>query len=71
MATVMSARELNDRMVRIMAEYREMPGLCLTPAQAARLWDVEPHEADRILCQLEAAGMLARTSAGSYRLRSD
>jgi hypothetical protein len=33
MATVTSGRGLNELVVRIVAEYREMPGLSLTPAK--------------------------------------
>jgi hypothetical protein len=31
-----------ELLARIRAEYRDMPGLCLTAAQAARLWDLTP-----------------------------
>ena len=33
-----------DRMLlcRVREEFREMPGLRLTPAQASRLWGLEP-----------------------------
>ena len=30
----------HDLNIRVRAEYLEMPGLCLTVAQAARLWNV-------------------------------
>lgn len=56
---------------RIYQEYREMPGLCLTVWQAARLWALEPPEAARILEQLERGGMLKRTLQGTYCLRDE
>ena len=72
MPRVVSARERNElRISRIVAEYREMPGLSLTPAQAARLCGIASSEADRIMRHLEAAGMLTRTSTGAYLLRGD
>ena len=72
MAGVVSALERKKlRIARIVAEYREMPGLSLTPAQAARLCGIDSNEADRIMRHLEAAGMLTRTSTGAYLLRGD
>lgn len=41
-------------------------GLSLTPAQAARLWGVQLHDADGILRQLVTTGFLTRTSTGAY-----
>ncbi len=55
---------------RIIAEFREMPGLSLTIAQAARLWAVEPAEAARVLERLDRTGILKQTVRGSYLLRS-
>lgn len=61
--------DLNS-MVR--AEYLEMPGLCLTVAQAARLWNVSRDECLRTLDSLTQAGFLCRSKdqylrAGSGR----
>jgi hypothetical protein len=58
--------EMDDRIDRVIAEYLEMPGLCLTPPQAARLWGVATVDADRMLQRLTTAGFLTRTSAGAY-----
>ncbi len=55
---------------RILAEFREMPGTCLTVAQATRLWALEASEAARALARLERAGILKQTAQGSYLLRS-
>jgi DNA-binding IclR family transcriptional regulator len=56
---------------RIYGEYREMPGLCLTIWQAAKLWGLDTPEATRILEQLERAGLLKRTAQGTYCLRDE
>jgi hypothetical protein len=48
-------------LARIRAEYREMPGLCLTAAQAARLWDLTPGVCAEVLQALVAEGALLRT----------
>jgi hypothetical protein len=56
----------------IRAEYLEMPGLCLTAAQAARLWNVGRDECLQTLDTLTRAGFLYRSNdqylrAGSGR----
>jgi hypothetical protein len=43
---------------RVLAEFGEMPGLRLTLAQAARLFDIEPARCRRVLERLVAAGSL-------------
>ncbi len=48
-----------DALVR--AEYLEMPGLCLTIAQAARLWNANPDDCIQTLDQLTRAGFLYRS----------
>lgn len=51
---------------RIQAEYLEMPGLALTPAQASRLWSLSSDDTDALIETLVLIGFLARTSSGSY-----
>jgi len=51
---------------RVRSEFLEMPGLRLTPAQAARLWAVDPRTSERILGGLTAAGFLSRNREGAY-----
>jgi hypothetical protein len=51
---------------RIRAEYREMPGLCLSANQASRLWHVNVDLCRNILEALVADGFLRRTPTGSY-----
>ena len=51
---------------RIRSEFIEMPGLRLTPAQAARLWGMERHTSERILDALALAGFLSKNRQGAY-----
>jgi hypothetical protein len=45
--------------LRVLAEFREMPGLRLTLNQASRLFDIEPTQCERVLGALVDAGCLA------------
>jgi hypothetical protein len=56
-----------DLQARIRAEYREMPGLKLTLAQASRLFNVDSARCERALARLVAAGAL-RVDEGSFLL---
>jgi hypothetical protein len=51
---------------RIRSEFNEMPGLRLTPAQAARLWGMKRHTLERILDGLAMAGFLWKNKEGAY-----
>lgn len=51
---------------RIVAEYREMPGLKLTRAQAARLWCLDALECEALLEGLVTAGFLRITPTGAF-----
>jgi len=62
----------HDLNALVRAEYLEMPGLCLTVAQAARLWNVSRDECLQTLDALTQAGFLCRSKdqylkAGSGR----
>jgi len=57
-------------LMRIRAEFREMPGLCLTASQARRLWALERAKCDSVLAALLQDGFLRRTSDGSF-VRAD
>lgn len=48
-------------LIRVRGEYREMPGLCLTFAQACRLWQLEPPLCRALLDTLVESGILYRT----------
>jgi hypothetical protein len=58
-------------LVRIRAEYQEMPGLALTLPQAARLWGVNSVAVEPLLRTLVDSGFLWKTDAGQYIRRSD
>ena len=58
---------LASLLLRIRSEYDDMPGLCLTLRQAARLWDLEPALCERLLETLVAQGVL-RQGRGGYQL---
>ena len=51
---------------RVRAEYREMPGLCLTLQQACRLWQIDADRCTRILDVLVAESFLRRTATGAF-----
>jgi gluconolactonase len=51
---------------RIRGEYREMPGLKLTAAQASRFWHLGLDESRQLLESLVADGALLRTRDGYY-----
>jgi DNA-binding IclR family transcriptional regulator len=53
---------------RARAEFREMPGMCLTTAQAARLWQLSPARADELLRELVRSGFLVRRDGQRYRM---
>ena len=56
-----------DRMLlcRVREEFREMPGLRLTPAQASRLWGLELEMCSAVIDRLIASAYLRWTSAGA------
>jgi Fic family protein len=51
---------------RIRNEFLEMPGLCLTLEQAARLWNLDPQTSQMVLRMLQEEGFLARTGDGRF-----
>src|SRR5438309_11272340 len=51
---------------RIRGEYREMPGLRLTYAQACRLWQLDAATCEGVLQSLLAQNFLVRTANGSF-----
>lgn len=61
---------LTELATRARAEFREMPGMCLTTAQAARLWQLSPARAEELLSELVQAGFLVRRDGQRYRLPS-
>jgi hypothetical protein len=57
---------LDSLVVRVRGEYREMPGLRLTFAQACRLWQVDTETCEVVLQTLRAEGFLTRTATGMF-----
>jgi hypothetical protein len=53
---------------RIECEFREMPGLNLTPDQGARLWCVPRGDVVDLLNRLVERGVLRRSRVGTYVL---
>lgn len=51
---------------RVQSEYREMPGLKLTEAQARRLWDLDGNTCSLVLTTLLEQRFLRRTPRGTY-----
>jgi hypothetical protein len=70
MNTRENTHPLEDLTLRARAEFREMPGMCLTTAQAARLWQLSPARAEELLSELVQAGFLVRRDGQRYRLPS-
>ena len=66
METHATSRTAGDLARRIESEYREMPGLNLTVAQAERLWGVDHATCVRVLTLLVTRRVLKRTPAGRY-----
>jgi hypothetical protein len=56
---------------RVRGEFREMPGLTLTLAQAGRLWSLDPPTCDEVLSQLVQAGYLRRNASGAFCRATD
>ena len=50
---------------RVRSEFNEMPGLRLTPAQAARLLGLDEHSCQRVINALVGAAFLQRAPDGT------
>jgi hypothetical protein len=57
--------ELELMVYRVREEFREMPGLRLTPAQATRLWGMEDVVCKEIIDRLVDASYLRWTPSGA------
>ncbi len=55
---------------RVRAEFTEMPGLRLTPAQATRLWGLERDACHRVIDALIDSSFLRWTPSGAV-IRTD
>ena len=56
---------------RVRGEFREMPGLSLTLAQAGRLWSLDNQTCSEVLTQLVESGFLYRRADGAFCRSSD
>jgi hypothetical protein len=56
---------------RVRGEFREMPGLTLTPAQACRLWSLDAATCADVLSHLVESGFLSRRADGAFCRASD
>lgn len=61
---------VDDVLRRVQGEYREMPGLRLTTAQAQRLWGLDRAACDALLGALVEAKFLLQTRDGAF-VRTD
>ena len=61
-----SAPPLHDILFRIESEYREMPGMCVTAAQAQRLGGIDATTCSFVLTTLVERQVLRRTRRGTY-----
>jgi len=60
----MAPLDINAAVARVRAEFLEMPGLHLTPPQAARLMGLDQATCDSVIEALVQGQFLRRTSAG-------
>lgn len=65
---VMSREEM---LRRIRGEYLEMPGLCLTHAQAQRLWGLDAQTCASLLASLTEGKFLSLRNDGTYGRLAD
>ena len=56
---------------RVRGEFREMPGLTLTLAQAGRLWSLDADACTEVLTHLVSSGFLCRRADGAFCRPSD
>ena len=57
---------IEDVLQRVRGEFSEMPGLCLTAAQAQRLWGLDRDFCDELLRALVDAHFLVQRRDGSF-----
>ena len=51
---------------RVRGEFKEMPGLALTLAQAGRLWSLDAATCAEVLAQLVSTGFLCQRPDGAF-----
>jgi hypothetical protein len=70
MQHAIAARDIDDWVQLVRAEYAEMPGLHLSMRQAQRLWNLDGAAAEAIFDTLESAHFLRRLEDDRY-VRAD
>ena len=63
--------DLENVVRRVRGEFREMPGLRLTPAQAMRLWGLEREICARVIEGLVDTAFLRWTRGGTIALADE
>jgi|KBSSwiStaDraftv2_1062776.scaffolds.fasta_scaffold784638_1 hypothetical protein len=63
--------DLENVVRRVRGEFREMPGLRLTPAQAMRLWGLEREMCARVIEGLVDTAFLRWTRGGTIALADE
>jgi DNA-binding IclR family transcriptional regulator len=63
--------DAESALFRMRAEFKEMPGLKITAAQATRLWQIDPNRSEELLNALVVDGLLRRSPDGTYLLSSE
>ena len=66
---MLEALSIDNLILRVKGEYREMPGLSLTFSQAQRLWNMEPSRCATVLDALVRLQFLHKTALGYYARR--
>jgi Fic family protein len=64
--SIESRSPLHDILRRIECEYGEMPGMCVTAAQAQRLWGIDATTCSFVLTTLVERRILRKTPRGTY-----
>jgi hypothetical protein len=62
---------IEETLQRVQGEFREMPGLRLTPAQASRLWGLDAVASQAVLDALVDVRFLRKTADGAFMRPSD
>jgi hypothetical protein len=62
---------IEETLLRVQGEFREMPGLRLTTAQASRLWGLDAVSSQALLDALVDARFLRRTPDGGFMRPND
>jgi len=71
MMTAANSPSIDDLLVRIRAEYTEMPGLRVTEEQAQRLWGLDAATCRQALDCLIEVRFLTQTAYGQYSRLTD